>query len=104
MIMFSEMLSIVEKYWRNYENYTQELKEACLAFGNFFRRLRQFSAFHLRKTVIVDQKDTGIMVFDELKNVLMKYGEQLDDDEIELFESSVNVSDGKIIVDGKAAI
>lgn len=35
--MFSDMLPIVEKYWRNYENYAFELKEACLAFGNLSR-------------------------------------------------------------------
>lgn len=33
MLMFSDMLPIVEKYWRSYENYERELKEACLAFG-----------------------------------------------------------------------
>ena len=37
MLMFSDMIPIVEKYWRNYENYERELKEACLAFGmNYF--------------------------------------------------------------------
>lgn len=40
------------------------------------------------------------MAFEELKNILMKYGEQFDQDEIELFEKSVNVTDGKVIVDG----
>jgi hypothetical protein len=33
MLMFNEMLPIIEKYWRSYENYQAELKEACLAFG-----------------------------------------------------------------------
>lgn len=49
---------------------------------------------------LIDRKDTGIMVFDDMKEILMKYGEPFDEDELELFESSVNVSDGKIIVDG----
>lgn len=42
MLMFSDMLPIVEKYWRNYENYTDELKEACLAFGNFIQNVESF--------------------------------------------------------------
>lgn len=33
MLMFEDLINICQKYWRNYENYTQELKEACLAFG-----------------------------------------------------------------------
>jgi len=76
------MIPIVEKYWRNYENYYDELKQACLAF---------------------DKQDMGIIEFEDLKQILLKYGEQLDDDDIELFEKAVNVSDGKIIVDGKAS-
>ena len=32
MLMYSDMLPIVEKYWRNYDNYVEELKDACLAF------------------------------------------------------------------------
>lgn len=43
----------------------------------------------------------GVINFEELKEIITKYGEQLDEDEIDLFEHSVNVSDGKIIVDGK---
>ena len=73
------MIPIVEKYWRNYENYYDELKQACLAF---------------------DKQDMGIIEFEDLKQILLKYGEQLDEDDIELFEKAVNVSDGKIIVDG----
>lgn len=42
----------------------------------------------------------GIIEFEDLKAVLMKYGEQMDEDEMKLFEKSMNVSDGKIIVDG----
>jgi Ca2+-binding EF-hand superfamily protein len=30
MITFREMLPIIEKFWRSYENYAEELKEACL--------------------------------------------------------------------------
>ena len=30
MIMFADILPIIEKYWRSYENYAEELKEACL--------------------------------------------------------------------------
>ena len=41
------------------------------------------------------------MEIEELKEILIKYGEMFDEDEMELFEKSVNVSDGKIIVDGK---
>ena len=33
MLMFNDIIPILDKYWRNYENYQQELKEACLAFG-----------------------------------------------------------------------
>lgn len=33
MIMFNDLVQIVEKYWKNYENYEQELREACNAFG-----------------------------------------------------------------------
>ena len=40
------------------------------------------------------------MELEELKETLMKYGEMFDEDEMELFEKSVNVADGKIIVDG----
>ena len=77
---YKDMLPIVEKYWRSYENYYDELKQACLAF---------------------DKQDMGIIEFEDLKQILLKYGEQLDEDDIELFEKSVNVSDGKIIVDGE---
>jgi hypothetical protein len=108
MVMFTDMIPIVEKYWRNYENYTVELKEACLAFGNFtiFKRKNSSSPFgifvKISSLLYKDRKDMGIMEFEDLKNVLMKYGEQMDEDEIKLFEKSVNVSDGKIIVDGKS--
>jgi len=77
------MIPIVEKYWRNYENYYEELKEACLAF---------------------DKQDMGIIEFEDLKQILVKYGEQLDEDDIELFEKAVNISDGKIIVEGKICL
>ena len=40
------------------------------------------------------------MSFEEMKDVLARYGEPLDEDELELFESSMNVADGKIIVHG----
>jgi hypothetical protein len=30
MIMFNEMLPILEKFWRSYANYAEELKEACI--------------------------------------------------------------------------
>lgn len=33
MLMLEDLIKICEKYWKNYENYTLELKEACLAFG-----------------------------------------------------------------------
>ena len=34
MCMFNEVIAISQKYWRSYDNYEEELKEACLAFGN----------------------------------------------------------------------
>lgn len=41
----------------------------------------------------------GIINYEDLKPILIKYGELFDEDELELFEKSVNISDGKIIVD-----
>ena len=41
------------------------------------------------------------MEFEDLKNILIIYGEKFDDDEIELFEKSLTLTDGKVIVDGK---
>ncbi len=35
MVMFNDLVQIVEKYWKNYENYEQELREACNAFGKY---------------------------------------------------------------------
>ena len=42
MLMFNDIIPIVDKFWKNYENYQQELKEACLAFGiyAFFNRIK----------------------------------------------------------------
>lgn len=54
--MYDELLPIAEKFWRNYENYIEELKEACLAF---------------------DKDDTGLIDFEDLKNILLKYGDQV---------------------------
>jgi hypothetical protein len=39
--------------------------------------------------------------FVDLKNILMKYGDQLDEDDMEIFENAVGLADGKVIVDGK---
>ncbi|RNA08975.1 hypothetical protein BpHYR1_022323, partial [Brachionus plicatilis] len=63
---------------KNYDNYSQELKEACLAF---------------------DRQDIGVMDFDEVKQILMKYGEQLDENDLELFKDTFVNDSGKIIVD-----
>lgn len=78
MLMFNDIIPIVDKYWKNYENYIEELKGACLAF---------------------DKQDMGLMQLDDLKLILFKYGDQLDDDDLELFEKTCPVSDGKVIVD-----
>lgn len=79
MVMFNDLVQIVEKYWKNYENYEQELRDACNAF---------------------DKDEIGVMDFEELKNILMQYGEKLDDEDIEIFEQALKVNDGKLIVDG----
>ena len=42
----------------------------------------------------------GLMELEDLKRILIKYGDQFDEDEMELFEKSCPVSDGKVIVDG----
>ncbi|CAF0929040.1 unnamed protein product [Brachionus calyciflorus] len=78
MLMFEDLEKICEKYWRNYENYALELREACVAF---------------------DRQDMGLMDFDEVKRILMQYGEQLDDNDIDLFASAFVNDTGKIIVD-----
>ncbi len=42
MLMFNDIIPIVEKYWKNYDNYVDDLKQACSAFGivllNHFKR------------------------------------------------------------------
>lgn len=40
------------------------------------------------------------MDFDELKHILMKYGEQLDENDLDLFQDTFVNDTGKIIVDG----
>lgn len=40
------------------------------------------------------------MDFDELKNILMNYGEQLDENDLDLFQDTFVNDSGKIIVDG----
>ena len=108
MIMFSDILPIAEKYWRSYDNCTEELREACLAFGNigfslsslFFHILDIISHIYLFIFLLSDRNDMGIINYEDLKPILIKYGEMFDEDELELFEKSVNISDGKIIVDG----
>ena len=47
-----------------------------------------------------DKKDMGLMELEDLKRILVKYGENFDADELELFEKTCPVSDGKVIVDG----
>ena len=42
----------------------------------------------------------GLMELEDLKRILVKYGEQFTEEELELFEKSCPVSDGKVIVDG----
>lgn len=41
------------------------------------------------------------MDFEEIKQILMKYGEQLDENDLELFQDTFVNETGKIIVDGK---
>ncbi len=48
-----------------------------------------------------DKQDMGLMELEDLKRILVKYGEHFDEEELELFEKSCPVSDGKVIVDGK---
>ena len=48
-----------------------------------------------------DKQDMGLMELEDLKRILVKYGENFDEEELELFEKSCPVSDGKVIVDGK---
>jgi hypothetical protein len=33
MLMFNDIIPIVEKYWKNYDNYVDDMKKACSAFG-----------------------------------------------------------------------
>ena len=42
----------------------------------------------------------GLMELEDLKRILVKYGEQFNEEELELFEKSCPVSDGKVLVDG----
>jgi hypothetical protein len=37
MLMFNDIIPIVEKYWKNYDNYVDDLKQACSAFGNYIK-------------------------------------------------------------------
>jgi Ca2+-binding EF-hand superfamily protein len=45
LLMYSDMMPIVEKYWRSYENFWDEVKEACLAFG---KKYFQFYSFKIK--------------------------------------------------------
>ena len=74
MLMFSDVVTILEKYWRNPIIFESELREACATF---------------------DKKDEGHIVFDELKSALLKYGEQLDEDDTDLIMKHFNA--GKFI-------
>ncbi len=39
MLMFNDIIPIVEKYWRDYENYQDDLKQACSAFGKIIKKI-----------------------------------------------------------------
>lgn len=51
--------------------------------------------------VFTDRNDTGVIEFEDLKNALIKYGDALDDDDIDLLQKALNAGDNKVIVDGK---
>ena len=72
MLMFSDVVTILEKYWRNPIIFESELREACAAF---------------------DKKDEGHIIFDELKSALVKYGEQLDEDDADLIMKHFNAGE-----------
>ena len=44
------------------------------------------------------------MDFEDLRKILIKYGDILDEEDIDLFEKTLNVTEGKIIVDGTIRI
>ena len=78
MLMFSDMVPILEKYWRNSIIFESEIRDACRAF---------------------DKKEEGVIVFEELKNALLNYGDILDENDAELIMKHFNAGDGKIIVE-----
>ena len=52
------------------------------------------------KYLFADRKDEGVIEFDNLKDALLKYGDVLNEDDIDLMQKAFNASDGKIIVEG----
>jgi Ca2+-binding EF-hand superfamily protein len=48
-----------------------------------------------------DKEEMGIIEFDQLKQILIQFGEPFDEDEMELFEKTfLKSNDGKLYVDG----
>ena len=50
--------------------------------------------------IFKDKNEEGRIAFDELKAVLTKYGEQLDEDDADLILKQFNAGEGKILVEG----
>ena len=48
-----------------------------------------------------DKQETGVIDFNELKEMLLGFGEKIDDEDIGLFEKAVGVKEGKVIIEGK---
>jgi hypothetical protein len=96
MMMIGDLIPILEKYWRNPIIFEAELRDACLAFGEFFKKKKNCVLILFFK----DKKDLGTMDFDELKFAIIKYGDQLDENDVELMQKQFNAGDGKIIVEG----
>ena len=99
MLMYGDLVPILEKYWRNPIIFESELRDACSVFGKmhlfeFF--IRNFFFFLIFK----DKNEEGRIAFDELKAVLTKYGEQLDEDDADLILKQFNAGEGKILVEG----
>ena len=49
MLMFNDIIPIVEKYWKNYDNYVDDLKQACSAFGNYIKNALYNAIYIIKK-------------------------------------------------------
>jgi hypothetical protein len=56
--------------------------------------------FYFARIYHTDTDNTGMINFEQLKEALLDYGEQLEEDDIELIESVVDKYDDKIVVNG----